>query len=155
MYVSCVLKVWSYTMNWHLPSASAPIKMIKAAVLVSGITYQIHIYFVSFINVYSVWWHTSSRFSIFGKYFLCIDDDFSWCLEGLAQAKIIKKSVILFWLLNMTIWCEHVHRLELQKLFIFSAAHLPVRLDIETKFPYFLFLTWLLIIRNREFRLYI
>ena len=25
------------------------------------------------------------------------------CLKGLAQAKIIKKSVILFWLLNMTI----------------------------------------------------
>ena len=35
-------------------------------------------------------------------------------LKGLAQAKIIKKSVILFWLLNMTIWCKHVHRLELQ-----------------------------------------
>ena len=30
-----------------------------------------------------------------------------------------------------------------------------VRLDIETKFPYFLFLTWLSIIRNQEFRLYI
>ena len=36
-------------------------------------------------------------------------------LKGLAQAKIIKKSVILFRLLNMTIWCKHVHRLELQK----------------------------------------
>ena len=35
-------------------------------------------------------------------------------LKGLAQAKIIKKSVILFWLLNITIWCKHVHRLELQ-----------------------------------------
>ena len=34
-------------------------------------------------------------------------------LKGLAQAKIIKKSVILFELLNMTIWCKHVHRLEL------------------------------------------
>ena len=40
-------------------------------------------------------------------------------LKGLAQAKIIKKSVILFWLLNMTIWCKHVHRLELQKFLIF------------------------------------
>ena len=49
-------------------------------------------------------------------------------LKGLAQAKIIKKSVILFWPINMTIWCKHVHRLELQKFFIFSA---------ETKFPYF------------------
>ena len=48
----------------------------------------------------------------------------------------------------MTIWCKHVHRLELQTFFNFCAAHLPVRLDIETKFPYFLFLTWLSIIRN-------
>ena len=38
-------------------------------------------------------------------------------LKGLAQAKIMNKSVILFWLLNMTIWCKHVHRLELQKFF--------------------------------------
>ena len=57
--------------------------------------------------------------------------------KGTGQAKIIKKSVILFWLLNMTISCRHVHRLELQKIFNFSAAHSPVRLDIETKFPYF------------------
>ena len=40
-------------------------------------------------------------------------------LKGLAQAKIIKKSVILFRVLNMTIWCKHVHRLELQ-IFIIS-----------------------------------
>ena len=38
-------------------------------------------------------------------------------LKGLAQAKIIKNSVILFWLLNMTIWCKHGHRLELQFYF--------------------------------------
>ena len=56
-------------------------------------------------------------------------------LKWLAEAKIIKKSVILFRLLNMTIWCKHVHRLELQKFCNFCAAHLPVRLDIETKFP--------------------
>ena len=31
------------------------------------------------------------------------------------RAKIIKKSVILFWLLNMSIIFEHVHRLELRK----------------------------------------
>ena len=62
---------------------------------------------------------------------------FNIYLKGLAQAKIIKKSVILFWLLNMAIWCKHVHRLELQKFFNFSAAHSPVGLDIETKFPYF------------------
>ena len=35
-------------------------------------------------------------------------------LKGLAHAKSIKKSVILFRVLNMTIWCKHVHRLELQ-----------------------------------------
>ena len=40
-------------------------------------------------------------------------------LKGLAHAKIIKKSVILFRVLNMTIWCKHVHRLELQIFIIF------------------------------------
>ena len=28
-------------------------------------------------------------------------------LKGLAQAEIMKKSVILFWLLNMTIWTQN------------------------------------------------
>ena len=59
-------------------------------------------------------------------------------LKGLAHAKIIKKSVILFWLFNMTISCKHVHRLELQKFFNFSAAHSPVRLDIADEIPVFL-----------------
>ena len=40
-------------------------------------------------------------------------------LKGLAQAKIIKKSVILFRVPYMTIWCKHVHRLELQIFIIF------------------------------------
>ena len=40
-------------------------------------------------------------------------------LKGLAQAKIIKKSMILFWLLNMTISCKHVHRLKQQFFLIF------------------------------------
>ena len=31
------------------------------------------------------------------------------------QAKIIKKTLFLFWFLNMAITCEHVHRLELRK----------------------------------------
>ena len=35
-----------------------------------------------------------------------------------AQAKIMEKSVILFWLINMTIWCKHVRRLELPKFLI-------------------------------------
>ena len=39
-------------------------------------------------------------------------------LNGLAQAKIIKKSVILFWLTNMTIR-KHVHGLEMQFFFSF------------------------------------
>ena len=60
-------------------------------------------------------------------------------LKGLAQAKIIKKSVILFWLLNMTIWCKHVHGLELQKFLNFSAAHTPVGLDVyRDEIPVFL-----------------
>ena len=40
-------------------------------------------------------------------------------LKGLNQAKIVKKSVILFWPLNKTIWCEHDQRQELQKFLIF------------------------------------
>ena len=40
-------------------------------------------------------------------------------LKGLAQTKIIKKSVILFRALNMTIWRKHAHRLELQNCIIF------------------------------------
>ena len=55
-------------------------------------------------------------------------------LKRLNQATIIKKLVILFWFLNMAIWCKHVYRLELQRFLIVGAAHLPVRLDIEIKF---------------------
>ena len=57
------------------------------------------------------------------------------------QAKIIKKSAILFWLFNMIICCKHVQRLELQFFFNFCVAHLPIKRDIETEFPYFLFRT--------------
>ena len=76
-------------------------------------------------------------------------------LKGLAQAKIIKKSVILFWLLNMTIWCKHVHRLEVQSFFNFCAAHSPVRLDIETKFLICNYWQPCQKLEIREFRLYI
>ena len=76
-------------------------------------------------------------------------------LKGLAQAKIIKKSVILFWLHYMTIWCKHVHRLELQQFFNFSSAHSPVRLDIETKFLISNYWQPCQKIEIREFRLYI
>ena len=41
------------------------------------------------------------------------------------QAKIIRTSVFLLWLLNMAIRCEHVHRLELRKFLKFCVAHLP------------------------------
>ena len=51
--------------------------------------------------------------SIAGLLFLLLS------LKGLAHAKIIKKSVILFWFLIMTIWCKHVRRLELQIFIIF------------------------------------
>ena len=76
-------------------------------------------------------------------------------LKGQAQAKIIKKSVILFWLLNMTIWCKHDHRLELQFFFIFCAAHSPVRLDIQTKFLISNYWQPCQKLEIREFRLYI
>ena len=47
------------------------------------------------------------------------NNDLTLILKGLAHAKIIKKSVILFRVFNMTIWCKHVHRLELQIFIIF------------------------------------
>ena len=62
-------------------------------------------------------------------------------IHGINQAKIVVKLVILFLLLNMTIWCKHIHRLELQNFFNFCVPHLPDSLDIKTKFPYFLFWT--------------
>ena len=50
-------------------------------------------------------------------------------------------------------WCSSKHVcLNQDTIFkgtFFCAGHLPVRLDIETKFPYFLFLTWLSIIKNQ------
>ena len=39
----------------------------------------------------------------------------------------------------MTIWCEHVHGLELQKFLNFCVVHLPVILDIyRDEIPVFL-----------------
>ena len=38
----------------------------------------------------------------------------------------------------MTIWCKHVHRLELQKFKKNSAAHSPVRLENGDEIPVFL-----------------
>ena len=58
----------------------------------------------------------------------------------------------------MTMWFKHVHRLELQKVFIFCAAYFPgnmVKRDIETKLLYFVFWTCMSEIRKQEFRLYI
>ena len=66
------------------------------------------------------------------------------------QAKIIKKSVFLFSLLNMAIRCENVHRVELRKFFYFCVAHLPVKRDIKTGLPYFLLWTYMSEIKNRK-----
>ena len=60
-------------------------------------------------------------------------------IKRINQAEIIKKSVILFWLLNMTMICKQVNRLEMPRFSNFCVAHLPVKRDIETKLPYFLF----------------
>ena len=58
----------------------------------------------------------------------------NYILKGLAQAKIINKSVILFWLLNMTICCKHVHRLELQFLFNFWFLIIDNHVDDFSRF---------------------
>ena len=62
-------------------------------------------------------WHMFPQSKVGFKGKTLIDNNVK--LKGLAQAKIIKKSVILFRVLNMTIWCKHVHRLELQIFIIF------------------------------------
>ena len=62
--------------------------------------------------------------------------------------------MISFWLPNMTI-CKHVHRLELQKFFNFSAAHSLFRLGIETKFLICNYWQPCQKLEIREFRLYI
>ena len=61
---------------------------------------------------------------VLSVFFSCSVNRFKLCfkLKGLAQAKIVKKSVILFRVLNMTIWCKHVHRLELQIFIIFGLS---------------------------------
>ena len=40
----------------------------------------------------------------------------------------------------MAISCKHVHRLELQKFYIFCAEHLPVKRVIQTEIHVFLIL---------------
>ena len=50
------------------------------------------------------------------------------------KAKIINKSVFLFWLLDKSITCQHVHRLELRTFFKFCVANLTVKHEIRTKF---------------------
>ena len=47
------------------------------------------------------------------------------------QAKIIKTSVFLFWILDMAIKCEHVH--ELRKFLKFCVDYLPPKREIRTK----------------------
>ena len=81
-------------------------------------------------KIISVWLHSSCHHSVVKRFLNILREHLSIliysafrmvtvALKGLAQAKIIKKSVILFRVLNMTIWCKHVHRLELQFFIIF------------------------------------
>ena len=46
-----------------------------------------------------------------------------------------KKTIFLFRLLDMSLICQHVHRLEL-RFFQFCVAHLPVKREIKTKFNF-------------------
>ena len=66
------------------------------------------------IPVYTAAWLLGASHFIVGLFF-----SYVIYLKGLAQAKIIKKSVIVFWVLNMTIWCKHVQRLEVHFFLIF------------------------------------
>ena len=51
------------------------------------------------------------------------------------RAMIIKKSVLLSCLRDMSILCQHVHRLELHTFFEkLCVAHLPVEREIRTAF---------------------
>ena len=49
------------------------------------------------------------------EYFMYIYIKVAVVLKRHNQAKIIKKSVFLFWLFDMSIICQHVHGLELRK----------------------------------------
>ena len=57
------------------------------------------------------------------EYFMYIYIKVAVVLKRHNQAKIIKKSVFLFWLFDMSIICQHVHGLELRKLVKFCVAH--------------------------------
>ena len=66
-----------------------------------------------------MYWVVTTRYIQFAAQYIELLTQYIEFLKGLAQAKIIKKSVILFRVLIMTIWCEHVHRLELPFFIIF------------------------------------
>ena len=63
-------------------------------------------------------------------------------------AKIIKKSLILFWLLNMTIWCKHVHMLELQTFFYFLCCAFTSKARYRDEIPVFIILD--MQVRNKK-----
>ena len=52
----------------------------------------------------------------------------------LKRYNIRLKSSFLFRLLDMSMICQHVHRLELRKFVLFFVAHLPVKRKIRTIF---------------------
>ena len=69
------------------------------------------------------------------------------------QAEIIKKSLFLFWLLNMAIICEHVHRLELRQSLRFWVANVASaqKSPIYQLLLYFLFWTCISEIKFRHY----
>ena len=67
---------------------------------------------------------------------ICVKPRFARLLKATHQAKIITKSELVFWFLNLAKGCEHVHRLELRKFLKFCVVHLPVKSEKKTKFNF-------------------
>ena len=112
-----------------------PRSVFKGRIIISFI-YNIVCKFCELLQVIVYMWLLwGARF--FLRFTLKMSND----LKRHNHHKNIKKSVIFFLLFNMTIWCKNVQTLELQTFSNFCAAHLAVKRDIESKFPYFLFWT--------------
>ena len=113
---------------WDIGGIQALNRYLFSYYLDAGLIAKRHFNLVQPFQCYICWmWYMSGNCLIWRE---------NVTLKAHTQTKIIKKSMILFWLPYMTIWCKHVHRLELQKFLDFSAAHSPARLDIglETTF---------------------
>ena len=68
------------------------------------------------------------------------------CILQILKPHNQDKSVFLFWLLNMAIRCEHVHRLEFRKSFKFCVDVATQQMCLK---PHFLFWTYLSEIKFR------